>query len=423
MSARSIRELVRPDRVHSDLYTDQQIFDQEIERIYHQGWVFIGHVGEIPNPGDFRQRQIGFKPVIFVRDDKGDRCSHRGNAICHLERGNARAFQCAYHGWRFKLDGQLAVVPFRDRYDDTFDPLQLNLRRPAQVGQHRGFVFATLNPDAGSFEDYLGPLAMRELDDIADLSPEGELLVTAGTHNQTYAGNWKLQFENAIDGYHANITHRTHFDTVRFRTGFDPSPLTSSTAPAKVYSLGNGHSAWDSSSINKVGSRNFPGQTPDADAWAEYYDKMVKAHGQERTDYLLSKQGSHVVIFPNFSYTGSHFRLFQPIGPGRTNLILFPFLLKGAPDDVNRRRLRVHEVFYGPAGGGQSDDLEIFERNQIGLKADVNPWSLLLRGLHLEEREPDGAISNQITDELSNRAMWSRWAELMDEENEGVPAE
>ena len=206
MTTRSIEQLILPDRVHSDVYTDPEIFAEEIERIFHKGWVFIGHAGEIPNPGDFRQRQIGTQPIIFVRDDKGrthvlmNRCTHRGNAVCHLERGNAKAFQCQYHGWRFRLDGDLAVVPFRDRYDASFDPKQLGLRPPAQVGQHRGFVFASLNPDACSFEEFLGPLVLSEIDDIADLSPEGELLVTAGTNKQTYAGNWKLQFENAIDG-------------------------------------------------------------------------------------------------------------------------------------------------------------------------------------------------------------------------------
>ncbi|SCW66237.1 Phenylpropionate dioxygenase, large terminal subunit [Sphingobium faniae] len=416
-----VDRLVQPDRVHSHVYTDLTIFEEEIERIFTQGWIFVGHEGEIPVPGDFRQRTMARQPVIFVRDQHGgvqllmNRCTHRANAVCHLERGNQPAFTCPYHGWRFKLDGELAVVPFAERFPEDFDRSALGLRSVPRVEAHRGFVFASLNPDVCPLKDHLGPLVMQELDDIADLSPEGGIDVTAGYHRLRYAGNWKLQVENAIDGYHANFTHRTHMDNVRFRTGFDPAPLTSSAAPARIHALGNGHCRWDSSSLNKSGTRAFPGKTPDPGAWEIYLDAMIAAHGKERTDYLLSKQGSHLYIFPNFSYTGAHFRLFQPVAPDETRVTLFPFLLKGAPREVNRKRLRVHETFFGPAGGGQSDDLEIFERNQVGLGASLDPWSLLTRGVHLEQQEADGSVSNQITDELSNRTIWAKWKQMMGE--------
>ncbi|HTW90059.1 MAG TPA: hypothetical protein VMD75_18845, partial [Candidatus Binataceae bacterium] len=49
--------LVKPDRINSRVYTDTQVFDEELERIFHRGWVFVGHRGEIPNPGDFRQKR------------------------------------------------------------------------------------------------------------------------------------------------------------------------------------------------------------------------------------------------------------------------------------------------------------------------------------------------------------------------------
>lgn len=55
----------------------------------------------------------------------------------------------------------------------------------------------------------------------------------------------------------------------------------------------------------------------------------------------------------------------------------------------------------------------MFERNQIGLNADVEPWSLLSRGIGREQQEADGSISNQITDELSNRSFWTRCKDEM----------
>jgi phenylpropionate dioxygenase-like ring-hydroxylating dioxygenase large terminal subunit len=407
-------DLIQPDRVHTRLYIDPAVYAEEMAQIFHKGWLFIGHTSEIPKPGDFRQRTMGTQPVIFVRDQTGrvrvllNRCTHRANAVCSLERGNVPGFTCSYHGWRFRLDGDLAAVPFADRYDENFDKKQLGLTQVPRIGEHRGFVFASLSTDGISLDEHFGPMVKQELDDIADLSPEGELDMTAGYHQMRYAGNWKLIVENAIDGYHANFAHRAYFAAVKRRTGNDTSALGSSSSPATVHSIGMGHGTWDSRSLiqgNQTYAGSFQGE-----AGRAYLAAMYEAHGKERAEHVLGKQGSHLFIFHNFSYTGAHCRQFRPLAVDRTQFTLFPIMLKGAPDAVNEARLRAHERFYGPSAlGGQSDDLEVFERNQIGLNAQVEPWSLLTRGLHLERHEPDGSTSNQITDELSNRAFWARY--------------
>lgn len=97
--------LVKDDRIHGRVYTDQAIFEEEVDKIFSRGWVYVGHASELPNPGDFRLRLIGRQSVIMVRDDDGqvrllmNRCTHRANAVCQVERGNAQRFRCAYHGW------------------------------------------------------------------------------------------------------------------------------------------------------------------------------------------------------------------------------------------------------------------------------------------------------------------------------------
>jgi len=421
-----IPSLVLEDRVHGDIYRDPEIFQRELDVLFSRHWIFIGHEGEIPNKGDYRQRTIGQQPAIFLRDQDGvvrllmNRCTHRANAVCHLERGNASGFTCPYHGWRFRLNGELAAVPYPDRFDAGFDKSTLGLRSVAKVESRRGFVFATLNPDDVPLDEHLGPLVLSELDDIADLSPVGELMADAGVHRLRFKANWKLMAENAVDGYHANAVHRSYFENVLARTGANPAVLTTSSSPARIRDLGNGHCSWDSRAIIAGGTRNFPGNRPGEEAARAYRDALVARHGQQRTDELLDKSGSHLYIFPNFVYVGAHYRLLQPVSPTETRVELFPLLLKGAPQEINTRRLRVHEAFYGPAGGGQSDDIEIFERNQIGLAARVDPWLRLGRGQHLEVRHDDGSVSGQITDELSNRALFRRWKELM---TAGTPGE
>jgi hypothetical protein len=38
-----------------------------MDRIFHRGWVFVGHDTEIPRPGDFVTRRIGTQPTLMVR--------------------------------------------------------------------------------------------------------------------------------------------------------------------------------------------------------------------------------------------------------------------------------------------------------------------------------------------------------------------
>src|SRR4030095_10944273 len=42
------KTLVQDDRIHASLYTDPRIFDDEMERIFRRGWVFVGHDSEVP---------------------------------------------------------------------------------------------------------------------------------------------------------------------------------------------------------------------------------------------------------------------------------------------------------------------------------------------------------------------------------------
>ena len=105
--------LIHDDRIHNSLYTDARVFEDELERIFYRGWVFIGHESEVPRPGDFLTRVIGRQPVILVRGKDGsfsvllNRCAHRGSTVCTVEQGNAKVFTCPYHGWTYDLAGSL----------------------------------------------------------------------------------------------------------------------------------------------------------------------------------------------------------------------------------------------------------------------------------------------------------------------------
>ena len=60
--------LVLEDRVHGSVYTDSAIFEEEIDKIFHSWWVYIGHESEIPESGDYRLTWIGRQSVFMARD-------------------------------------------------------------------------------------------------------------------------------------------------------------------------------------------------------------------------------------------------------------------------------------------------------------------------------------------------------------------
>src|SRR6516225_4432206 len=127
------RSLIKRDRIHASLYTDPDILADEFDKLFSRGWVYVGHVGEIPNPGDFRLKKIGRQPVIMVRDENDDvrlllnRCRHRGSTVCQLEAGNAKTFRCAYHGWTYRNSGELAGVPYQEGYGGSLRKEDLGL--------------------------------------------------------------------------------------------------------------------------------------------------------------------------------------------------------------------------------------------------------------------------------------------------------
>ena len=99
---RSLRELVEEDRVHRSVYTDQEIFDLEIERIFENTWIYCGHESQVPEAGDFYTVTIGRQPMVMVRGQDGavrvlyNRCPHRGVQVCGSRSGNTGStFVCS----------------------------------------------------------------------------------------------------------------------------------------------------------------------------------------------------------------------------------------------------------------------------------------------------------------------------------------
>lgn len=408
--------LIEEDRVHGSLYYDPAIFEDELEKIWYRSWVYVGHESEVPEPGDYHLKQIGLQPVIMSRDKEGqvhlllNRCAHRANQVCHSEKGNSRFFRCPYHGWTFTNDGALTGAPYRSGYGGELNKEELGLGRPARVESYRGFVFANMSPDGPGLDEHLGKHGREAIDRLCDLSPEGEVELSAGWLKHWTRTNWKMVLENEVDGYHPLFVHKSLFDAVSTTM----EEIFSDKGISVVRDLGNGHTEIDMRPEYREYGSKFAWFGVKESSVSDYVQAMEERYGEEKANQMLVDGPPHVMIFPNLFLAELNILVIQPKAVGETIQYQTPVLLKDAPD-MNKRILRNTEGAMGPAGGLIADDSEMYERNFRGVQARSPEWLVLERGEHREKVYEDGTRVSHHTDETPQRAIWRRYKELMTE--------
>src|SRR5207248_2973689 len=204
-------------QISREIFVNEAIYQEELERVFARAWLFVGHESQIPSPGDFVVSGMGEESIILCRDRRGEvhvflnSCRHRGMKVCRYDEGNTAVFTCPYHGWSYGTDGRLVGVPFfREAYHSTLDRAQWGLVEVAQLARYKGTVWATWNPAAPSFFEYLGDFR-RYLDLTLDGwdGSEGGSEVIGGVQKWLIPCNWKFPAENfSGDSYH-NISHRS----------------------------------------------------------------------------------------------------------------------------------------------------------------------------------------------------------------------
>ena len=416
-----IESMVQPGRAHSRIYTDERIFQLEIDRIFSRTWVYVGHESEVPNVGDFKTRVIGRTSVIMVRGKDAvvrllvNRCRHRGSQVCETDSGNTKVFRCSYHGWIFHLDGELADCNGPEAYEEALDPKEMGLTPVPRADRYRGFVFGSLASDGESLTDYLGGAA-RMIDLLCDASPTGAIIADGGTHKTVFNANWKLV---GMDGYHPNTLHAS----VIAAWGRNPDGGLGTThrespfvdeAGTRTRDFGHGHVMLDFRGHRIKHYDSLTGFLRRIPGGEKYIAEMHAKHGEERARLLISLAGdAHLGTFPNMQLIHNQIRVITPISVSKTEVTMMAVRLDGVSDEMNAERFRQQESFYGPAGAGSPDDSEIFERVQRGMVAEVNPWIQISRGMGRQKVDTDGSIVGLITDEVTQRGILRYWKQLM----------
>jgi anthranilate 1,2-dioxygenase (deaminating, decarboxylating) large subunit len=388
-------------RIARDMFTEPELFELEMELIFEKNWIYACHESEIPNKHDFVTIRAGRQPLIITRDGEGglnaliNACQHRGATLTRVMKGNQSTFTCPFHAWCYKSDGRLVKVKAPGEYPEGFDKATRGLKK-ARIESYKGFVFVSLDTSrSDSLEEFLGDTKVF-FDMMVAQSPTGELEVLPGKSAYTYDGNWKLQNENGLDGYHVSTVHYNYVATVQHRqqvnaengassATLDYSKLGAGDAQTDDgwFSFKNGHSLLFSDMPN-------PAVRP---GYATVMPRLVEEYGQAKAEWMMHRL-RNLNIYPSLFFMdqiSSQLRIVRPVAWNKTEIVSQCIGVKGESDADRVSRIRQFEDFFNVSGMGTPDDLVEFREAQRGFQARLERWSDISRG---SDRWEAGPTSN-----------------------------
>lgn len=429
-SQADIAELIRPTQIHRRLYTDPEIFELEMEKIWNAAWIYIGHESQVPNPGDYITMNYGRMPAIMVRDkDRSvhvlhNRCGHKGAKLVDKPCGRVSAFRCCYHGWTYALDGKLTGVPHMKGYENTGfnknDP-QYSMQKFARYENYRGFVFASMNSTGPELTTWMGG-AKTVLDNLCDRSPEGEVEAAGGVLRYDHECNWKLFIENLNDTMHPMVTHKSVVDSALDYIASLPEDSKRIDEAQIIPPFGASYEVFENTGITgfKYGHHYDGGETSihsDYSVDPDYEKAMIDAYGRERTHEILTYNTHNTLYYPSLTIKSAiqNIRVVRPIAVDRTIIETWSFRLKGAPDSLLQRTLLYSRLINANGSMVGPDDLTAYFRIQQGLQSTGSDWIEMHRNYGSDENQGDRLV-NSGTSDLDVRTQYAAWKDYMSTE-------
>ena len=205
-------------------YLDQTWFDRERKLFFEPLWQFATLKNLFKGQNAYVALELLGKEVVIQNFDGKLRafeniCLHRQNRLQEKGVGN-RPLVCQYHGWSYKENGAVALIPFQKEYyqfrDQDVECLHLK-QYPLKILGNLIFINFSINPI--NFDIQFSKKHQQDLTDLSEAFDD-EVLVT----EISIKANWKLAYENLRDSLHPRFLHGNSLSKfVNFKTSIDQS--------------------------------------------------------------------------------------------------------------------------------------------------------------------------------------------------------
>ena len=365
------------------IFTDENIFQEEMANIFEKVWQFACHESELENVGDFRCVKVAGKSILLVRGADGvirgfhNVCRHRAAEVVREDSGNGRSFMCFYHHWTYGLQGELRGISKPAGYEAAkLDKSLLGLV-PVRSEIFAGLVFVSLDDQAEPLRDFLGDISKGFVDALGTIPLE-----VFHFHKAVLKTNWKLWQDNNSERYHSML-HVANRKTLPWVLG--------NTSPMKLRIAAHGHS----------------GYWADAGNATVEYARGGYSSGAEGTLPGMRPNEMRVInLFPDLmiNIRSNVVRLDRmvPLAPDRTLVEWRGLGVKGDDDAMRAIRIRQHNLFWGPTGRNLPEDVLAVEFQTRAMKTDEARYSIIARE---EDLNP--------TDDANIRSYYQEWGRRM----------
>ena len=368
--------------VDTSIYTDQEIFDEEREKIFNKAWWVACHESEVPNPGDYRLfHHPGGEELIIIRSDDGEVrsfyniCPHRGNTLIYTPAGNiGKCITCIFHAWSFNSRGDCIDITREEQgYQDRMSKEQLGMRRVRTEVAYGGMVWVNVDDEAMTLEEFVGRA-------IPDEFPTqfNEPMEVFHYHRAIVDTNYKLWHDTNSEFYH-DYMHYHNRKTGMIQPGY---------FDRKYTPYPNGHASVGSMQVRY-------------DAYEGAEERGVGWPDLEPGGWVM------VDLFPGMTYNlrTSVLRMDTviPLGPNKTMIEYRGLGLKKDTEAERAERIRDHNLIWGPLGRNLHEDLlGVFGQGQAMRKGTDSRWVL-----HGREE------NDTIHDEIGMRHFYETWSQWM----------
>lgn len=190
-------------------YTSKQRLSDECEQVLKRWPVVFCPSSALPEPSSYLAREAAGVPLLAARDKQGvvrvfiNACRHRGMQVAENS-GRANTFVCPYHGWTYRLEGELINIPHEEGFPDVEKACSGLVA--VESREQDGLIYVVQDPTPGCWES---------LNDIPKLLSDDQVVLDESQY--CVDANWKVFAESSLEGYHIMSTHRDTF----FPYGYD----------------------------------------------------------------------------------------------------------------------------------------------------------------------------------------------------------